>query len=213
MIFSGIIGARLAYVFLHLSEFAGNWTAVFNPFASHSYGISGLNLYGGVILALILSWLYCYWKKLKLLEVFDDFAPTLGIGLFFTRIGCFLNGCCFGTPTDLPWGVSFPPGSIPSYCYGTEPLHPAQLYSSLYGLVLFLLLYFVLIKKKFNGQVIAILFMTEAFFRFVIEYVRYYENAMNFTWFGVTFTFNQLIAVTLFLIGLGIYLTQRKKKL
>ena len=60
---------------------------------------------------------------------------ALGIGI--TRIGCFLNGCCFGTPTDQPWGVAFPKGSIPWHIFGDTHLHPSQLYSSLYGLGLF----------------------------------------------------------------------------
>jgi phosphatidylglycerol:prolipoprotein diacylglycerol transferase len=211
MIFGGIIGARLSYVLLHLSEFSGHWTSTFNPFGSEVYGIAGLNLYGGVLLAVILTYIYCRYKKLHILEVFDDFSPTLGIGLFFTRIGCFLNGCCFGTPSDIFCAVKFPIGSIPFSVFGSQHIHPSQLYSSLYGLLLFLILHFKMRSKKFTGQLIAILFMVEAAFRFAIEYVRYYEDAMNYTLLGVTFTFNQVISVSLFLLGLIIYLVQNKK--
>ena len=66
-------------------------------------------------------------------------APTVGLGIGLGRIGCFLNGCCFGTPTDLPWGVTFPEGSIPDYIFHNQAIHPAQLYSSLYGFALFFL--------------------------------------------------------------------------
>ncbi|MBD3403222.1 prolipoprotein diacylglyceryl transferase [candidate division GN15 bacterium] len=210
-IFGGIVGARLAYILFHLDEFAGNWTAAFNPFQSGTFGLAGLNLYGGVILAIIGAIVYCRLKGLSIMDVFDDFAPTLGIGLFFTRIGCFCNGCCFGTPTDLPWGVSFPEGSIPHYIFGSAHLHPSQLYSSLYGLGLFLLLHFLLKRKTFAGQVVAVLFMVEAFFRFVIEYVRWYEHAMVFNLGGMEPTYNQVISVSLFLLGLIIYLVQRKR--
>lgn len=211
LIFGGIIGARLAYVLIHLDEFAGNWGAAVNPFHSGAFGIAGLNLYGGVVLAIVGAFFYCRIKGLSVLEVFDYFAPTMGIGLFFTRIGCFCNGCCFGTPTDLPWGVTFPQGSIPWYIYGDAHLHPSQLYSSLYGLGLFLLLHFLLRRKSFAGQLVAVLFMVEAFFRFVIEYVRYYETAMFFSVLGLEPTFNQVISISLFLLGLGIYLVQRRK--
>lgn len=205
MIFGGIFGARLTYVLLHLDEFSGHWTRTFNPFQSGYYGIAGLNLYGGVLLAIILTYFYCRYKKISLFEVFDDFSPTLGIGLFFTRIGCFLNGCCFGTPSDIFCAVKYPAGSIPYSVFGSQHLHPSQLYSSLYGLGLFLLLHLMMKRKKFHGQLVALLFMVEAVFRFVIEYVRYYEDAMNFTWLGVYFTFNQVISVSLFVLGLFIY--------
>ena len=210
-IIGGVVGARLFYVVLHLDEFAGNWTATFNPFATDSYGISGLNIYGGVLLALISAFAYCRIKKIPTLEMFDYFSPTMGIGLGLTRIGCFLNGCCFGTPTDLPWGVHFPQGSMPHWVYGDAHIHPSQLYSSLYGVVLFLLLHFMMKRKKFDGQLVAVLFMVEAVFRFGIEYVRYYESEMYFSVFGLEPTYNQLISVTLFLLGPGIYVVQKRR--
>jgi len=211
MIFGGIIGARLAYVLLHLAEYHNNWSAVFNPFHSGHFGIAGLNLYGGMLLAIAGTYAYCRIRKLPVLEVFDYFAPTIGIGIAVTRIGCFLNGCCFGTPTDLPWGVQFPVGSIPYAVYGNQPIHPAQLYSSLYGIILFVLLHYLIKRKMFNGQLVAVLFMVEAVFRFAIEYVRYYEEAMVFSLGSIQPTYNQIISVSLFLLGLGIYLYRRKR--
>ncbi|MGH8016482.1 MAG: prolipoprotein diacylglyceryl transferase, partial [Candidatus Zixiibacteriota bacterium] len=210
LIIGGILGARISYVLLHLDEFAGRWTDSFNPFSSAEFGIAGLNLYGGVVLAILAAWAYCYFKKLNILQVFDYFTPTLGLGIGITRIGCFLNGCCFGTPTDLPWGISFPLGSLPYAIFGEAHLHPAQLYSSFYGLVLFVALHFVVKNRKFFGQAVAILFMAEAIFRFVIEYVRYYEDAMYFSLGGFQPTYNQVVSVLLFAIGLVLYLVRRK---
>ena len=211
MVFGGVIGARLGYVLLHLSEFKGSWGAVFNPFHSGQFGIAGLNLYGGVLLAIGGTIAYCRWKKLSILDIFDYFSPTLGLGLAITRIGCFLNGCCFGTPCDLPWAIRFPEGSIPWYVFGNQPLHPAQLYSSLYGLLLFLWLHYLLKRRSFTGQIIAVLFIAEAIFRFAIEYVRYYEEAMVFTLGSLQPTYNQVVSLFLFLLGLGIYLYQRRQ--
>jgi len=211
LVFGGIIGARLFYVLFHLEEFEGHWLDTINPFQSDQFGIAGLNLYGGVIVAVIGSFIYLKIKKLPVLRIFDLFAPTIGIGLIFTRIGCFLNGCCFGTPTDLPWGVSFPVGSMPYYIFGTEFIHPAQIYSSLYGLLLFIYLHWRLKNKKFDGEVIGLLFMIEAIFRYAIEFVRYYEDAMHITILGMHPTYNHLISILLFLLGLGIYLYQYVK--
>ncbi len=211
MIAGGVIGARLFYVLFHLSDFANDWTSTFNPFANDSYGIAGLNLYGGVVLAVIGSFLYCRWKKLPVLETFDYFAPTVGLGLGITRIGCFLNGCCYGTPTDLPWGVQFPAGSIPDYVFHSQHLHPSQIYSSLYGMVLFVFLHWLMKRKQFAGQLVAIFFMAEAVFRYAIEYVRYYEDAMHFDLMGMHPTWNQVISISLFLLGLGIYAYQKRQ--
>jgi len=212
MIIGGVLGARLFYVLFHLDEFSGRWLNSFNPFAGDQFGIAGLNLYGGVIVAIVGSVIYCRLKKLSILEVFDFFAPTLGLGLGITRIGCFLNGCCFGTPTDLPWGIQFPKGSIPYYIYGNTHIHPSQLYSSLYGILLFLVLHLIMKRKQFHGQLVAILFMVEAVFRYAIEYVRYYEDAMHFSFAGMNPTYNQVISISLFLMGFVIYFTQSHKK-
>jgi len=212
MVFGGVAGARLSYVLFHINEFSGHWLSAINPFHSGSFGIAGLNLYGGIIGAVVCSFIYIRLKKMPVLSTFDIFAPTVGLGLIFTRIGCFLNGCCFGTPTDLPWGISFPEGSIPYYVFGTSHLHPAQLYSSLYGLILFIFLHYRLKHKIFPGQVLAMLFIFEAIFRFAIEYVRYYESAMHITIIGMHPTYNHLIAISLFLLGLIIYITQYRKR-
>ncbi|UCD64114.1 MAG: prolipoprotein diacylglyceryl transferase [Candidatus Zixiibacteriota bacterium] len=212
MIAAGVIGARLFYVFSHVDEFSGNWPSSFNPFGGSRFGIAGLNVYGGVIAAVLATYIYCRVKKMSLLEVLDFFAPTLGLGLAITRIGCFMNGCCFGTPTELPWGVSFPVASIPHYVFGDAHLHPSQLYSSLYGLLVFLLLHFMLKHRRFAGQILATLFMVEAVFRYAIEYVRYYEDEMHFSLLGMNPTYNQIISIALFCLGLGIYLTQGRKR-
>jgi phosphatidylglycerol:prolipoprotein diacylglycerol transferase len=212
MIFAGMLGARIFYVLFHLEEFSGNWLNMFNPFHDGYFGIAGLNLYGGIVAAIGSTMLYCHRVKLKVLDVFDYFAPTLGLGIGIARIGCFLNGCCFGTPTDLPWGVTFPSGSIPALVFGDAHLHPSQLYSSIYGLLLFAALHALLKRRAFIGQIVAILFMCEAVFRFLIEYVRFYESEMIIQLAGASVTYNQLIAVGLFAVGLGVYSWQKKRQ-
>lgn len=215
MIFGGVIGARLSYAILHWADFSDNLGAIFNPFQSGQFGIAGLNLYGGVLMAIAGSIVYAWFRKLSVLEIFDYFAPTVGLGLGISRIGCFLNGCCFGTPTDLPWGVQFPVGSIPYYIFGTEHLHPAQIYSSLYGFGLFIALHFMIKRRQFTGQVVALLLMTEAAFRFAIEYVRYYEAEMHFDLWGMHPTWNQVVSYALFAAGAAVYIwgvTNLRKK-
>ncbi len=205
LIASGIIGARLGYVVIHWSEFAANPLAAVNPFAGESVGIAGLNVYTGVLLAMVNAWIWCRWQSLPVLKTFDLFAPAFALGLGLTRIGCFLNGCCFGTPCDLPWAVSYPAGSIPYAFFGQTSLHPAQLYSSAYGFILFGILHWLLLRKRFAGQVVAVLLMAEAASRFAIEYVRFYEATMHVSLGLWEPTFNQVVALCLFLLGGAIY--------
>ncbi len=207
-IFGALVGARLSYVLFHLGEFQHNWLAVINPFHPGQFGISGLNFFGGILGAILFSYIYLKIRRLSVLETYDIYAPTVALGLFFTRIGCFLNGCCFGKETTLPWGVCYPDGSIPHYIFGSVPLHPTQLYTSLYGLLLFFILHHRLINRSFPGQIVALLLIYEAVFRFIIEFFRYYEEEMFFSFFGIHPTYNQIMAMALLLFGLGIYIVQ-----
>ncbi len=210
MIFGGIIGARLAYILFHLEDFYGNWGATFNPFGNGQFGISGLNLQGGMILAIVGAFIYLKKKKLPIFDFFDYFTPAFGIGLAFGRMGCFFNGCCFGIPTDLPWAIMFPENSIPRSIFGETALHPTQIYSALYGILLFFLLHYILKNRKFPGQAVAITLMLEAAFRASIEPFRYYEGAMYFSVNGINITYNYVMAFMLMITGLVIYLKQRK---
>jgi len=204
VIASGIVGARIGYVLFHLEEFRGNWTATFNPFQSGTFGIAGLNLYTGVLLAIVLGFYYMHKVSLPFWKTADIFAPTIAFGIFLTRIGCFLNGCCYGTPTNLPWGVVFPTGSIPDSEFPGQHIHPTQLYSSAFGLALFGFSVFFNKRKKFDGATFSIFLMAESAFRFAIEFIRSYEPEMYLKLGSTNWTYNQLIAVLLF--GFGVIL-------
>lgn len=211
VIATGIFGARLGYVLFHLAEFKGNWGATFNPFQSGTFGIAGLNLYTGVILATTLGFYYMHRIGLPFWKTADIFAPTVAFGIFLTRIGCFLNGCCYGMPTDLPWGVTFPPGSIPDAEFGGQAIHPTQLYSSLFGLILFGFLVWHNRRKKFEGSTFSILLMSESAFRFFIEFIRSYESEMYFKIGNLHWTYNQWMAILLFGFGLILWGVLRKQ--
>lgn len=102
---AGVVGARLFYVVHFIDQFKGRWLSVFAIWRG------GLELLGGVILAITVIWFYIRRHKLS----FRLYADILAIGLMAAlasgRIGCFLNGCCYGKPTNLPWAVRFPYGS------------------------------------------------------------------------------------------------------
>lgn len=102
----GVFGARLFYVLHHFSDFKQEPASVF------AIWNGGLELLGGVILAVAIIIFYLIYHKLPIRKYLDILAIGLMLALVFGRIGCFLNGCCFGKPTDLPWGVRFPYNSF-----------------------------------------------------------------------------------------------------
>jgi len=202
VIVCGVLGARLFYVFYHWSEFSSNLLDIINPFGSSgTIGIAGLNLYGGLICAIVAAVVYIRIKKQPFWNTMDLYAPTIALGTFFTRIGCFLNGCCFGKECTHSLGIHFPEGSIPYSVFGDVAIHPTQIYMSLFGLILFLFLYFIDKKPHFSGMIFSVFLVCEAFFRFVVEFVRYYEHAMFVPMIGSEFTYNHLVAILLFIAG------------
>ena len=102
----GVVGARLLYVVHYFDQFRGRLFSVFAIWQG------GLEFLGGVILAIAVIIFYLRRHKLPIRRYFDILAVGLMLGLAFGRIGCFLNGCDFGKPTELPWAVRFPYGSF-----------------------------------------------------------------------------------------------------
>lgn len=106
---SGIVGARLLYV---VQFWEKDFAHQPNPLmAALNVTSGGLVFYGGFLLAVICALVYLTWAKHSVRLYLDILAPSLMIGLAFGRMGCFLNGCCWGAPTQkVPWAMSFPFG-------------------------------------------------------------------------------------------------------
>lgn len=209
LIIFGVLGARLGYVLYHLSDFADRPLDIINPFQSGQFGIAGLNLQGGMIGGFLAGLIYLRMKSMPLAASLDAVVPAVGFGIFLSRIGCYLNGCCFGTPTDGPFGVHFPPSSPAHAIFGADAVHPTQLYSSAYGLLLLFVLMWINRKWYRVGRTVGIFFVAESAFRLLIEPLRYYEEAMWFEISGVGITYNVLAGVIMFLIGLYFLLSTR----
>ena len=212
---SSILGARLFYVVSHWEEFSNRPLDIFNPFqSSGEFGIAGLVFYGGLLAATSVAIWYMRRHRMPVWKVTDVFAPSIALGIFFTRIGCFLNGCCFGTPADLLWGMVFPESSPAGYVFPHTPIHPAQLYSSLYGLAIFGLLLFLERFKRFDGFTFWVFVLLYAAARFSVDFVRYYEHSMTlFRVIDGPISVNQGISVGLFLLGwMMLFMLRRRAK-
>lgn len=159
----GVVGgARLEYVRSHLGAFAD---APWRVFALRD---GGLVFYGGFVGAVVAVLAMARWRKVPSLRVFDAFVAYLPFGHALGRVGCVFAGCCWGAPTDLPWGLSYPAG----HESGGVPTHPVQLYEAAFNVVLGGTLLRLHARRRYDGQVLATFLLTYPVFRAFNETLR-----------------------------------------
>ena len=199
---SSLIGVRLFYVLTHLDSFTP-WYSMFYVWQG------GLTLYGGIVLATLTVLYFCRRRGVPFLVMADIMAPAVVLGIGITRIGCFLNGCCFGKPTDSVLGVVFPETCAACLTTGGVPIHPTQLYSSALGFLVFITL---LVWERFDrtvGATFARFLMFYGASRFLVDIFRYYEPGAV-TSLGLTLS--QLISLGLVACGLGLLIGLRRRR-
>jgi phosphatidylglycerol:prolipoprotein diacylglycerol transferase len=173
----GIVGARLFYCFQYWGRGINSWLDVIQ------YWKGGLVYYGGILGGAIAFFVYRHFRPFPLRPYLDTMAPAIMVGTLFGRLGCFLNGCCYGDPCNLPWAISFPRpsppwefevtrGLIPPEATHSLPLHPTQLYSALDSLVILILLLAFYPLRRRDGEVLGVLMVAYPISRFLIEYLR-----------------------------------------
>ena len=113
---SGVIGSRASHVLENLAYYTNPHLTAWENFTDMiNIRSGGLTFYGGLILAAPVVLVYLLYRKVPARLSMDICAPCITLGLAIGRIGCFLNGCCYGAPTTLPWAVQFPYSSIGAY--------------------------------------------------------------------------------------------------
>jgi phosphatidylglycerol:prolipoprotein diacylglycerol transferase len=109
---AGVIGSRLSHVLENLPDYTRSDLSAWQNFVNMiNIRSGGLTFYGGVILAAPVVLGYVFYRKVPARLTMDIVAPCLMLGLAIGRIGCFLNGCCYGAEANVPWAVRFPYGS------------------------------------------------------------------------------------------------------
>lgn len=155
----GILGAKLLYVFEHLDESA---------FFALLLDRGGMSWFGGFVGGLLAGYVTIRAKRWPVMAVLAAATPALAIGQMLGRIGCFLVGDDYGSPTALPWGVAFPEGLPPT----TERVHPTQLYEAIFlaGFA------WILVRWRRNGvpnrAVLGRYLLAAGAFRFLLEFLR-----------------------------------------
>jgi len=209
IIVAALLGSRAFYVAAHPEAFRppqGQWTDVFNPFREGGVGISGLSVMGGLPVALLATAAYLRWKRLPIGAYLDLLAPSVALGAGITRIGCLLNGCCFGVPSALPIAIRFPEGSLPAAVFEGQSLHPTQLYQSLAGFAICAGLIWLDRRRPFEGAVVLALCIAMGLQRAAVELVRYNEAPSLWLRIGpVAVSTYQLVALALLAVGAGLW--------
>lgn len=166
---SAVVGARVLFVLTQL--FSGK---AWNELGDWWQG--GLVFYGGLFGALAFLFLYSRWRRLAVVPLFNTAAPAIALAHAVGRVGCFLNGCCHGSPADAPWGVTMTDPRVLSSLKGV-PIHPVQLYEAALLVVLALLLWRV---ASWRSRRFVIYLVGYAGIRFAMEFFR--GDALRGTW-------------------------------
>jgi len=190
-----VLGGRLGYVlFYNLPQYLSDPLSLFKVWQG------GMSFHGGLLGVLLAMWLFGRRQGLRFFQLTDFIAPMVPVGLFFGRIGNFINGELYGRITDLQWGVVFPAA-------GPLPRHPSQLYEAgLEGLLLFVILWWYSSRPRPLMAVSGLFLIGYGLFRFLIEFVRLPDVQIGYLAWG-WLTMGQLL--TLPMIVLGVFLMAR----
>lgn len=204
VVLSALAGAKLLLILIDLPHFIANPGDIFSMIRS-----AGV-FYGGLIAAVSVGLWYMRRHGLPMWTTADLFAPGIALGHVIGRLGCFLAGCCFGRPTDLPWAVTFT-SPLAAEIVGTPlhvPLHPTQLYESIAELVILVgLLVFEKRGRAFPGRTFWGYMVLYAITRFVIEGFRGDERGVVFgLWSTSQFISLALLPVSIVML---VYLSRR----
>ncbi len=169
-----IICARLYFVIFSWDNYKYDLKQIFNT------RNGGLAILGGIIGAVITAYFVARYKKIPAFKLFDFAIPYVALGQAIGRWGNFFNQEAFGTNTNLPWGMTSP--TVRAYLQNLQsggmninpdlPVHPTFLYESLWDIAVFIFLLWMRRKKKFNGEVFCMYFVTYGIGRAVIEGLR-----------------------------------------
>jgi phosphatidylglycerol:prolipoprotein diacylglycerol transferase len=176
MIVAALISARFYGVLQHITYYKQQ------PWEVFQYWKGDLASYGALIGGFVAALVAARWQKLPLARLLDCCAPSVALVIAFGRIGCLLNGCCYGKVSHLPWALRFPEGSDPYADHLQKgliapgelslPVHPTQLYEAIYALLLFFILFRYRKNQRSGGKAFAILFILYPLGRFLNEFLR-----------------------------------------
>jgi len=193
------LGARTLFVLVEREYYFQNPLEIFMVWKG------GLVFYGGLIGGALAFIITTRVMKLKLWHLADTVAPGVALGHGLGRMGCFFAGSCYGRPTDVPWAITYTdPNSLARDILGI-PVHPTQLYSATFLVLLSAILVFVGSRSNFRGQMIASYGILYGTFRFFIEFLRG-DPRGAVTLADITLSTSQVVSLVLVPLSIGIYM-------
>ncbi len=202
VLLSAIPGARLYYVLFEWDYYGKHLGEIFN------IRNGGLAIYGGVILSVLVAYIYTRIKKKKFLEIFDTVVPGLVLAQAIGRWGNFFNREAFGGYTDNLFAMELPLTEanglteelIMKSMGGYVTVHPTFLYESFACLLIFIVLFIYRKHKKFNGELVAIYMIGYGIARAIIEGLRTDQLVIKIA--KKTFAVSQVLSVVLVIVGI-----------
>jgi phosphatidylglycerol:prolipoprotein diacylglycerol transferase len=197
LVVTGLLGSRMAYIAMfQWHDFLAH-PAIF--FGLTDGGFSGLVWYGGFTASVLAAIIYIRVRCYSFWKIADIFAPFLALAYAIVRIGCFLNGCCYGKVSNAPFTVVFP-------LVDNQTRYPTQLYSSAVNFILFAFLLWYYPRRKFSGQIFIFYLLGYSTYRFIIEFFR--ENTI----FVGPFSVSQVYALIMLIVGIGLYIWRKNSE-
>jgi len=193
-----VLGARLGYCLIYNFSYY-----VHEPLKIFAVWEGGMSFHGGLAGAAIAGWVFAHRRHKSLLMIADLGAVAAPLGLFFGRIGNFINGELYGRVTSMPWGMVFPGA-------GNLPRHPSQLYEAFFeGLILFCILIWLSRKRHPRGFLMASFLTGYGVFRFFLEFFREPDPQIGFV--VGPFTMGQILCSIMVAAGIALFYVAGKK--
>jgi phosphatidylglycerol---prolipoprotein diacylglyceryl transferase len=221
LLVSSLVGSRLLFLVTNIPDYVRLCREEHDCTRALRVWEGGLVFYGGFFAALALAWWYTRRYKMNFWRTADILAPSVALGHFFGRLGCFAAGCCWGAEAHgvaLAWAARFPAdslafqdyaarGALPSGAELTPPLHPVQLYEAGGELALFFALYLLGRRKRWDGQVLVAYLVGYSILRFVVELYRG-DAVRKFVFAGLSTS--QTIAIAAAALGVALLAWRRR---
>ncbi len=193
ILIGGIIGGRLLFVVINWKDYA------FHPLKIFMLNEGGMAFHGALLGGVLCGGITAFIKKLSFWKTADLVAPYIALGQSIGRIGCFLNGCCYGKAIIGGTGVVFPGETVMRV--------PTQIYSSVFLLLLYVVLIELRGKRLFDGFTFSMYMILYSVFRFFIELLRG-DNPVIF--YGMTLA--QIISIGMFICGAVCFVVLLKQR-